>query len=92
MTDANAKVHINENALVQKVGDEMVILDSQSGQYYALNEMATHMLEHLKDGESIASTATLICDEYEADESEVTADIITMVNTLLEKQLASLAP
>lgn len=89
MISPNTSIIISSNALVQKVGDEMVILDAESGQYYALNEMATEMLEHLKAGLSIQATATQICDEYDVTTTEALEDITIMVTNLLEKNLAS---
>ena len=90
MISPNTSIHINENALVQKVGSETVILDSESGQYYTLNEMATEMLEQLKEGATIQATTSHVCDEYDASESEVLADITAMVSELVEKKLARL--
>jgi hypothetical protein len=90
MISSNTSIVINENALVQKVGEEMVILDAESGQYYALNEMATEMLGQLQEGKTVQATVDHICAEYEASESEVLSDITGMITTLLEKKLASL--
>lgn len=88
---AQSKIIVGENALVQKVSDEMVILDSESGQYYTLNLMATEMLEHLKEGKSVEETALAICEEYDASKEEVLQDIEDMLDTLINKQLVSLA-
>ncbi|MFC4700828.1 PqqD family protein [Glaciecola siphonariae] len=87
MITSTTRIKIGDNALMQKVSDEMVILDSQSGQYYTLNDMATEMLEHLQNGRSIEEVSALICKEYEVSKAEVNKDLTSMVNTLLEKQL-----
>lgn len=89
MTNPNTSIIINSGALVQKVGDEIVILDAQSGQYYALNEMATEMLEKLQKGATIAATAIHICTEYDVDENDAITDITEMVDSLFTKKLAS---
>lgn len=91
MISANTRIKVGDNALMQKVSDEMVILDSQSGQYYTLNNMATEMLEHLQSGCSIEEVVAHICKEYEVEQSEVLTDLTDMINTLLQKELARLA-
>ena len=90
MIESTTTITINENALVQKVGEEMVILDAQSGQYYTLNEMATEILEHFKKGHTVAEVIDHVCNEYEVDKSEAQADIHNMLSTLISKELVLL--
>jgi PqqD family protein of HPr-rel-A system len=80
-----------DNALVQKVGDEMVILDAQSGQYYTLNEMATEILEQFTSGSTLQAVVAYVCKEYDVSQSEAQTDIQSMLSTLLEKELVLLA-
>lgn len=80
-------VKIADNALMQKVSDELVILDSISGQYYTLNETATNMLEQLKSGKTVEQTIAYMCSEYNVEEQEVHIDVSDMINNLLNKEL-----
>jgi PqqD family protein of HPr-rel-A system len=90
MITGNTRIQIGSNALIQKVSDEMVILDSQSGQYYTLNNMATEMLDILNSGSSVEQVVAQICKEYEAEQEEVLNDISAMIQTLHEKELVTL--
>ena len=90
MINQQSTITVRENALVQVVGDEMVILDAQSGQYYTLNEMATVILEQFKEGHSVAEVVDHVCNEYEVGESEVQEDIHSMLSTLIGKELVLL--
>jgi hypothetical protein len=90
MISTHSKVSTTENALVQKVGEEMVILDAESGQYYTLNDMATEMLEHFTLGHNMADVVAHICDQYDVNEAEATADITEMLTKLKDKNLVLL--
>lgn len=87
MKELPHKIEVCSTALVQKVSGEMVILDTQNGQYYTLNSVAADMLSHLQNHLSVDETITAICREYDVSESEVKTDIAEMLNTLLHKQL-----
>ncbi|WP_269518265.1 PqqD family protein [Alteromonas sp. BMJM2] len=80
-------VKLAESALVQKVSEEMVILDVNNGQYYTLNEVAADMVELVRLGSSTDEIVNAICSQYDAKESEVEADLHALLATLLDKQL-----
>lgn len=90
MINKQSVIAINENALIQKVSDEMVILDADSGQYYTLNELAAIILEQLKEGADVAHVLRYVCEQYEVTEEQALNDIIEVVNTLINKNIASL--
>lgn len=83
-------VSINDNALIQKVSDEMVILDIKTGQYYTLNAVASDMLELMQAGQNCGQVAFSICNIYEVSEQEVQADISNMLGLLIQKQLVTI--
>lgn len=87
MINSSTRIKMGENALMQKVSDEMVILDSQSGQYYTLNDSATEMLEALTGGANVEQVVTQICANYDVSKQEAQADITAMIQTLLDKAL-----
>ena len=87
MQDIPEAVKLADSALVQKVSDEMVILDVNSGQYYTLNEVAADMVELLKSGNSVSNVVNAICAQYDAQESEVKTDLHELLVTLLDKKL-----
>lgn len=91
MKELPKKIQIASNALVQKVSEEMVILDIQSGQYYTLNHVAADMLELMQQGSTVEQTVAEICREYDVSAQEATEDLYNMINTLAEKQLVQSA-
>ena len=90
MISKQTKIVISEHALIQKVSDEMVILDAESGQYYTLNELATEILEQFTQGCNLGEVLAYICEQYDVSEQEAQADITEIVNTLIDKKLVTL--
>jgi len=91
MINKQSVITIKENALIQRVSDEMVILDADSGQYYTLNELAASILEQLKGGKDVAFVLAYVCEQYEVAEAEAENDIIELIDTLMGKNLVALA-
>lgn len=83
-------VKIADNALIQRVSDEMVILDIETGQYYTLNEVAADILSLMQAGKNCGQVALCICDSYEVSEEKVNGDITDMLNELRDKKLVSI--
>lgn len=75
------EVVLKEGLLIQKVVDELVILEPQSGDYFTLNNMGALMLEKLQTGQSKEQIAEQISAEYAVDRAQVVADL----NDLLEQ-------
>ena len=45
----NKKLHISENCVSEKLDDELIILDLESGLYHSLNEIGSVIWEEIKD-------------------------------------------
>lgn len=87
MQQAPKAVKLAESALVQKVADEMVILDINNGQYYTLNEVAADMVAHLHEGATFNEVVVNICAQYDVKKAEVEGDLQELLTTLLDKEL-----
>lgn len=87
MKEFPKKIQIASTALMQKVSGEMVILDTQNGQYYTLNHVAADMLELMQQGLTTEQTVVEICKQYDVSVNEATEDLYEMIRTLSDKQL-----
>ena len=76
-----------ENVLFQKVAEETVILDPETGEYYTLNAVGTFMVEQFQLGYSIEKVITLVLEKYQTTEAEVTQDIDELLTQLLKQGL-----
>lgn len=76
-------MRISENAIARMIDDEMVILDMESGDYFALNETGVRMWNAITAGESIDAAVAAITKEFSgATESEIEADLEALVAEL----------
>ena len=57
-------IALNNGLLIQKVVDEIVILEPDSGDYYTLNETGAMMLEQLQLGKSIPQICSHISQNF----------------------------
>ena len=79
---------LKEGLLIQKVVDELVILEPQSGDYFTLNNMGALMLEKLQAGQSTAQIAEQISSEYAVDSAQVEQDLKELLSQLALVDLA----
>ena len=76
-----------ENVLFQKVSEETVILEPETGEYYTLNAIGTFLIEQFQQDHSKTEVISLVLENYQADEAEVSQDIDTLLTQMLNKKL-----
>lgn len=76
-----------DNVLFQKVAEETVILEPETGEYYTLNAIGTFIVEQFQQGHSKADVIKVVLDRYEATEGEVEQDIDTLLTQMLKQGL-----
>ncbi len=81
-------VVLKEGLLIQKVVDEIVILEPESGDYYTLNEIGALMLEHFQKGQSIEEIAASISSQFNVTSNEVVEDFNALMQELKNCGLA----
>lgn len=85
--DERVMYTLTDNAMYQKVLDETVILDSQTGQYFTLDVITTQIVDLLNQQKTIAEVATEIFASYEAPIEVINQDIVELVDEMLNKRL-----
>jgi hypothetical protein len=81
---------LKEGLLIQKVVDEIVLLEPDSGDYYTLNEMGALMLESVQKGQSEAELVTHIQQTFNASAEEIKQDLHYLLIELQQCGLAEL--
>lgn len=76
-----------DTVVLNRVDDEAMVLDTKSGRYYGLNEVATQMLEGLLAGRSQADVVAGIAARYEADAARIATDLDRLLADLRERGL-----
>lgn len=74
--------------LLQKVADEMVLLEPESGEYFTLNNVGADMLEQLQQGKSAQQIAQYIADIYDVSAEQAEQDFQVLMNDLVQADLA----
>lgn len=81
-------VVLKQGLLIQKVVDEIVVLEPESGDYYTLNEMGALMLEYVQQGQSVAELVVSIGQKFNAPADEIEQDLHDLLDALLQCGLA----
>lgn len=79
---------LKKGLLIQKVVDEIVLLEPESGDYYTLNEMGALMLEYLQNGQSEADLVDNIQQNFNASSEQIKQDLYNLLNELTHCGLA----
>ncbi|WP_057832347.1 PqqD family protein [Colwellia sp. TT2012] len=76
-----------EDVLFQKVAEETVILEPETGEYYTLNAIATFMVEQLQQGYAKSKVIDLVLEKYQVSKAEVSQDIEELLAQMLKQGL-----
>lgn len=91
MITVNDFIAPTDNVVARKVGDEMVLLDLETGQYFGLDTVGARVWELLEqEPQTIAAICATVYAEYEAPISQIEADLSALAGQLAEKKLVVL--
>jgi hypothetical protein len=85
--DMNSRLSIPPQVLSRPVGDEIVLLDLASGQYFGLDKVGMRIWECISGGQSLAETVASLVAEYEVGEEQASKDVIDFVTNLVDRGL-----
>ncbi|WP_016955328.1 PqqD family protein [Catenovulum agarivorans] len=85
--DKSKAFTLSTSALFQSVDDEMVILDSVSGQYYTLNDVGTFIIDAVNAGLPFGEIIQLAIRTYDVSEQEFTVDCTEIIEEMLHHGL-----
>ena len=67
----------------RRVADEIVLVDLEDRQYFALDAVGAYAWERLQRGEDVAAIAAAVAEDFEVDESTARADLEALVGELV---------
>lgn len=82
MGKAIESIEVGEDVLYQSVQDELVLLNLRNQQYYGLDSIGTRMWHLLLQHKDAAVVADRICEEYDAEKSQILRDVEVMIQEL----------
>jgi len=76
-----------ENVLFQRVANETVILEPETGEYYTLNAIGTFMVEQFQQKSTKEKVIDLVLENYQVEKEEVTKDIEELLTQMIKQKL-----
>ncbi|MES1243139.1 MAG: PqqD family protein [Acidobacteriota bacterium] len=92
MIGPEARPRRRERVLVQRAADQQILLDVDSGNYYALDEVSGRIWELCDGDHSVAAMVEAIRREYEApagDPADIEADVLAFLGELADERLVT---
>jgi len=86
------KVKLPKEVVWTKLGDEVAILNSQTGTYFGLDPVGSRIWCLMADGCAIDEVVAKLLAEYEVDEARVRNDLHDLIEELKERSLVQIAP
>ena len=77
--DPKARVRLAKDVLMQKVGDDAILLNLNTENYFTLDEVGTRMINALQESDSLKQAVRKLVGIYEVDESKLTSDAVRLV-------------
>jgi hypothetical protein len=87
----SATVSVPEGVLFRDLGEEAVLLELKTGQYYSLNEVGTRMWRLLAEHGTVEPVLRALSQEYEIAEEQLRKDIDGFVGILTSRGLLALS-
>ena len=81
---------VSASQVSSHVGDEVAILDLDHSVYYGLDPVGARDGELLQKPRSLQSVLDTVLAEFEVDDATARADLLALVDELLEKKLVEL--
>ena len=80
-------ITVNEDLMVAVLDGEMVLLNTQSGTYFGLNEVGSRIWELASEPKMIKDILHTLAQEYSVDQTQLEGDVLQFINSLFKRSL-----
>lgn len=77
----------NTNTISGRLSDELVMMDIEKGNYYALNPVATRIWDLLETPMGTEELCITLMEEYEVDRERCTSELTELLSEMVKLQL-----
>jgi len=77
--ELTAQVRLAKDVLMQKVGDDAILLNLNTENYFALDEVGTRIINTLQESDSVTQAVQKLVGIYEVYEGTLTKDAVRLV-------------
>lgn len=85
----NDRVAVRDGVMFNRVGEEVVLLDLDSGTYYGLDAVGGRLWDLITGAATIGEAIETMLGEYEVERDVLESDVMRLVAELEEKGLIS---
>ncbi|MBP2312720.1 PqqD family peptide modification chaperone [Azospirillum soli] len=92
MIAIESRVVAAPNLLLTEIDGETVMMEVESGQYFNLDAVGSHIWRELAAPVEVAVLCRRLEDEYEASPERIRDDVLRFLNQMLDKRLIRIEP
>ena len=85
-----SKITLSKNVFAQEIDDETIILDSQTQEYFSLNEIGKVIWSLLEQNNQLEEIKAEMLEMYEVPQEQLEKDLLNFVQALGAKGLISI--
>ena len=82
-----SKITLSKNVFAQEIGDETIILDSVTQEYFSTNEIGKVIWSLLEEKKSLEEIKAEMLDMYEVPQEQLEKDVLNFLQALEQKRL-----
>jgi hypothetical protein len=79
------------NFLISQLGQELVLMDTKTGDYLGINAVGTHIWNLLADSKSVQELVTDLISRFEVPEAQCKMEVEQFLSDLEKRKMISLA-
>jgi hypothetical protein len=79
------------NFLISQLGQELVLMDTKTGDYLGINAVGTHIWDLLAGSKSVQELVTDLISRFEVTEAQCQAEVEKFLSDLEKRKMVSLA-
>jgi hypothetical protein len=77
----------NKEVIQSRIGDEIVMLDVESGFYFGLNSVASVIWDMMKEKVDLRTVVDALMKEFDVDRSTCESDTLELIGQMVEKKI-----
>jgi Coenzyme PQQ synthesis protein D (PqqD) len=85
--ETSTVLRVSENVLKRTAGNETVLLDLDSEEFFGLDGVGARAFELFEQPRRVDAVVDTLLDEYDVDRQTLTADVTDLVSALVSRKL-----
>jgi DNA-directed RNA polymerase delta subunit len=84
------KYQIPATVFIQEIDDEVILLDTESQEYFSLNGVGKNILDLISENLTHEEIIEELSQMYEVDKPQIESDLLNFIKALQEKGLINI--